>query len=569
MDNLEIIIQNIKLKKLDTALKLCNEYTNSENGHIINNFKGVIYSLLNKQNLAEEHFQKSHDLDFKFEDPLKNLYVIKIRKKDFVDAIKICEKLCKINYKNDLYFYQLAYAYELNNQNLLALENYEKCINLNGPSKVKALNNVGTLYLRNNKPNTALDFFLIANETSKNNKLIINNIFLNYIKLKDEPKADEFFLISKNLDEQDLGFIYNKAQYYIFKQKFDKAVEILEKHKNNSRFLVLLVDLYFNMGKFKKAELLLEASKDDFKKDINFYNFLGIRSLRVGNFEEGWTFYESRGSKITGYLNRIKNWNGESLENKNIVVFYEQGIGDTLQFSKYVYSLSKISKEVCFVVNNSIKGLFKTDLSNIKIETRESLKDKNFDYKISLGSLIKFFYLEKYENHDYLINSEHIENKFLEKKLDYSKPNVGLVWTGSFLGPNQPFRSIQLKNLIKILNLDINFYCLQNEIWESDKEYFNTDKIIDFGKYDLVEISSIIKNLDLVISVDTAILHISAILNKETWGIFNIYPDWRWGALDKINPYNSLIKFNQTKFNQWEDVTDGIYERLKKKFKLN
>jgi len=144
-----------------------------------------------------------------------------------------------------------------------------------------------------------------------------------------------------------------------------------------------------------------------------------------------------------------------------------------------------------------------------------------------------------------------------------------LVWTGSFLGPNQPFRSIQLKNLVKILNLDINFYCLQNEIWESDKEYFNNNKIHDFGKYDLVEISSIIKNLDLVISVDTAILHISAILNKETWGVFNIYPDWRWGALDKINPYNSLVKINQTKFNQWEDVTDEIYKRLKKKFKLN
>ena len=80
-------------------------------------------------------------------------------------------------------------------------------------------------------------------------------------------------------------------------------------------------------------------------------------------------------------------------------------------------------------------------------------------------------------------------------------------------GPNQPFRSIQLKNLVKILDLDINFYCLQNEIWESDKEYFNTDKIKDFGKYDLVEISSIIKNLDLIISVDN-IFH--SILNKET-----------------------------------------------------
>ena len=97
----------------------------------------------------------------------------------------------------------------------------------------------------------------------------------------------------------------------------------------------------------------------------------------------------------------------------------------------------------------------------------------------------------------------------------------------------------------------------------------NKNRIYDFGKYNLAEIVSIIKNLDLVISVDTAIMHISSILNKETWGIFNIYPDWRWGALDKLNPYSSLTKINQTKFNQWEDVTDKIYQKLKDKFELN
>ena len=231
--------------------------------------------------------------------------------------------------------------------------------------------------------------------------------------------------------------------------------------------------------------------------------------------------------------------------------------------------LTKTAKEVVFIVNNTIKDLFRSDLKNLKIETRDSFIDKEFDYKISLGSLIKFFYLEKYSAHDHLIDKNIDTNEDWKNKLSSNKPNVGLVWTGSFLGPNQPFRSIQLKNLVKILNLDINFYCLQNEIWESDKQYFNTNKIKDFGKYDLVEISSIIKNLDLVISVDTAILHISAILNKETWGIFNIYPDWRWGAFDKINPYKSLIKINQTKFNQWDDVTDQIYRKLKIKFNLN
>ena len=569
MDNLKLIVENINSKKLDLALKQCEDYSVKENIYLINNFIGVIYSLKNNQELAEDFFKRSHKLNEKFEDPLKNLYLINIRKKNYSEAINIAQKLSDLNSTNDLFVYQLAYAYELNNDNLLAIENYEKCIDLNGKNKLKALNNIGNIYLKNNKPKTSLKYFLEANEIEKNDKIITNNILLNYIKLKNESKSDEYFLISKKLDSKYIEFIYNEAQYYIFKEKFDKAIELLNNHKDKSKFLIILIELYFNMGNFKQGELLLNSIRNEIKKDNNFFNYIGIRSLREGNFEDGWKFYESRGSKTTYYLKKIKEWNGENLENKSIVVFYEQGIGDTLQFSKYVYSLTKISKKVIFIVNNSIKNLFRTDLINLKIETRDSFINKEFDYKISLGSLIKFFYLEKFSSHDHLINKNIDTNEDWKNKLSSDKPNVGLVWTGSFLGPNQPFRSIQLKNLVKILDLDINFYCLQNEIWQSDKEYFNTDKIKDFGKYDLVEISSIIKNLDLVISVDTAILHISAILNKETWGIFNIYPDWRWGALDKINPYNSLVKINQTKFNQWEDVTDEIYERLKKKFKLN
>ena len=569
MSNLELILKNINSRNLDTALKICEENDFNENQYIVNNLKGVIYYMQSKLILAEKFFKESHNLNDKFEDPLRNLYIINIRKKNYLEAINIARKLSILNNSNDLYIYQLAYAYELNNNNLLAIEHYEKCKDLNGNNKLKALNNMGNIYLKNNKPKTSLKYFLEASEIAKNDKIINNNILLNYIKLKNENKSDEYFETSKKLDSKYIEFIYNEALYYIFKEKFQNAIEILNNHKDKPKFLIVLIELYFNMGNFKEAELLLNSIKSKIKKDINFFNYLGIRSLREGNFEEGWKFYESRGSKTTSYLKDIKDWNGESLENKSIVVFHEQGIGDTLQFSKYVFCLTKIAKQVIFIVNNSIKNLFRTDLINLKIETRDSFIDNGFDYKISLGSLIKFFYLEKFNSHDHLINKNIKTNENWSTNLSSNKPNVGLVWSGSFLGPNQPFRSIQLKNLVKILKLNINFYCLQNEIWESDKEYFNTDKINDLGKYDLAEISSIIQNLDLVISVDTAILHISAILNKETWGIFNIYPDWRWGALDKINPYNSLVKINQTKFNQWEDVTDKIYIKLKKKFKLN
>ena len=168
---------------------------------------------------------------------------------------------------------------------------------------------------------------------------------MNYIKLKDENKSDEYFEISKKLDSKYIEFIYNEAQYYIFKEKFDKAIELLNNHKDKSKFLIILIELYFNMGNFKQGELLLNSIRNEIKKDNNFFNYIGIRSLREGNFEDGWKFYESRGSKTTSYLKEIKEWNGEKLENKSIVVFYEQGIGDTLQFSKYVYSLTKIAKK--------------------------------------------------------------------------------------------------------------------------------------------------------------------------------------------------------------------------------
>ena len=109
---------------------------------------------------------------------------------------------------------------------------------------------------------------------------------------------------------------------------------------------------------------------------------------------------------------------------------------------------------------------------------------------------------------------------------------------------------------------------MQNEIWKRDQEYFKNFNIIDFGKYNLVEIASIIENLDLVISADTSILHLSCSLNKETWGIFNIYPDWRWGEFDKINPYPSLQIIKQKKFNQWDDVADEILKKLQLIFNL-
>ena len=82
------------------------------------------------------------------------------------------------------------------------------------------------------------------------------------------------------------------------------------------------------------------------------------------------------------------------------------------------------------------------------------------------------------------------------------------------------------------------------------------------------EIASIIQNLDLVITSDTSLLHLSASLNKQTWGILSLYPDWRWGEFNKINPYSSLKIFKQKSFNNWSEIEELIVTELQSKISI-
>ena len=122
--------------------------------------------------------------------------------------------------------------------------------------------------------------------------------------------------------------------------------------------------------------------------------------------------------------------------------------------------------------------------------------------------------------------------------------------------------NINQTQLERDINLNANFYCLQNEIWGRDKDYLKSLNLIDCSKYMLDEVASIIKNLDLVITVDTSLLHLSASLNKETWGILSLYPDWRWGKFNNINPYKRLKFFKQENFIDWKNVENSIFKEL-------
>ena len=564
MNELELIAENIKNKNLDKALELCKSNENSNNKIIIYNFIGVIHFMKKNLDEAEKFFLNAIDIDDKFQDPIRNLCVIYTNTKKFEKLLSLSIKLYDLDKSNPQNIFQIGSAYELNKNYDDAIKYYEKYINTNRSDKKRGFNNIGNIYLRKGKPKISIKYFSEALELDKNNKVLVNNILLCYLYLRNENKAEEYFKIAENIDSNYIEFLHNKAEYLILKNQIDEAEKILDKHKDITKFLITLIRLYFNSGQINKGNELLNKSRDLLKNNSDFYNFLGIRYLYEGNFDEGFKYYEFRKSKLTNFFKEINEWDGSNIKDKSIVVYNEQGLGDSIQFSKYLIPLSKISKKITFVVQESIKNLFK-DLKNINIKTYEDCKNQTFDFKISLGSLIKFFYKEKINFEENLIKFNHKNKIELESKIDFSKNNIGLVWSGSFLGPNEPYRSIPLNCFKKILSLNANFYSLQNEIWDRDLNYFKSSNLIDYGDHKLDELSSLISKLNLVISCDTSILHLAASLNIETWGILCMYPDWRWGEFNKFNPYNKLKLFNQKKFCNWDFINDEVYELLEKK----
>ncbi len=564
MNELELIAENIKNKNLDKALKLCELNTNSNNKTIIFNFIGVINFIKKDLVNAEKNFLDAIKIDDKFQDPIRNLCVIYTNTKKFDKLLNFSIKLYKLDNSNPLNIFQIGSAYELNKNYDEAIKYYEEFINTNGSDKKRGFNNIGNIYLRKGKPKISIKYFSKALEFDRNNKILINNVLLCYLSLRDEKKADVYFKKAEIIDSNYIEFLHNKAEYLILKNQIDEAEKLLDKNKNITKFLITLIRLYFNSGQSDKGNELLNKSKEMLSNNSDFYNYLGIRYLYEGNFDEGWKYYEYRKSKLTHFFQEIKEWDGNNIIDKSIVVYNEQGLGDSIQFSKYLVPLSKVAKHVTFVVQDNIKNLFKNS-KKINIENYQSCKNQKFDFKISLGSLIKYFYKDKIDLEDGLIELNKTQKLDIENKIDVSKKNIGIVWSGSFLGPNEPYRSIPLNYFRKILNLDANFYALQNEVWDRDISEFQSSNLIDCSNYKLDELSSLISKLDLVITTDTSILHLAASLNVETWGILCLYPDWRWGEFNKFNPYPKLKLFSQKKFNNWDFVNDEVYETLKKR----
>ena len=134
--------------------------------------------------------------------------------------------------------------------------------------------------------------------------------------------------------------------------------------------------------------------------------------------------------------------------------------------------------------------------------------------------------------------------------------------------PNDEYRSIPLKYFYNLLSYkNVNFYKLFKDLRVSELFDFNSYNIKDLGEKNFLDLSYAIKELDLVISADTSIIHLCGILGVNSILLLNFNSDWRWFDDDKTTIWYPSVKIiKQKEFNNWHNVFDELIKELKNKY---
>ena len=304
--------------------------------------------------------------------------------------------------------------------------------------------------------------------------------------------------------------------------------------------------------------------------------------LLTGNFEAGLSEREARWDVAGLALARFEfaqpRWLGnEPLDGKTILVFEDEGMGDTIQFSRYVPMLAARGARVILYVTDPVVPLL-AGMPGVSQCIPRSVKAlPAFDLQCPINSLPLAFgtrldtiprapgYLPRPSEERRRIWEERLRHQFgAERKL-----RVGLVWSGNPNHTNDHNRSIPLATLSDLLDADAAFVSLQKgpkaDEREDDKAALEQAGVVDLTAHlsDFAETAALVSQLDLVITVDTSVAHLAGALGTPTWVLLPYTPDWRW-LLDRDDSpwYPSLRLFRQDETREYGRVVARVRSEL-------
>ncbi len=412
----------------------------------------------------------------------------------------------------------------------------------------------------------------------------------NFLRDIDPEQSVAAYLKVLEIDPQHLNAMNNMGTVLLGLGRYDEADELFKK--------VMALDAENASAAGNKA--LLAATKGDHKSAIELYNRVppsgdsmlaaGVRFnqsmslIRVGRYEEAFPLYEWRwqGSSTlyNGYrFTTERQWRGEALKGKRLLVWGEQGFGDTLQFVRYLPLVAALHPaRLTLAVHPAVLRLFQNSLPMVEVIDRQNMPQNLgdvWDYHCPVMSLaLALAHPQPVRKSEVprqtpYLHADQAEVQQWEQRLALIEPQrplrVGLSWrVGQEEIAGRSFKLDQTRPLMKLPG--VRFYRLTRS--ESNRPTDPTPaglNLVDLSAdmHDFAATAAFMKCLDLVISVDSAVLHLAGALGLPTLGVFQPHG----GNFFDIGEgeqtwYPTVTVWRQSEMGDWEGLFERVAQRL-------
>ena len=585
---------------------------------------GIILNNLGKLKDAELLYRKAIEINPNYANAHYNLGNLLCDLRRLKDAEYYTRKAIEINPN-------FANAYSNLGKILFSLGNlkdaelsYRKAIELN-PSFTDAYYNLGNLFFHLNKLKDAEFSYLKAIQLNPNFTAAhynLGRISIDLGKLKDAElsyrKAIElnpdFAICHANLGDllRDLGKLKDSEFYTRKAIEIDPNYAIA--HANLGSFLrdygnlkdaevstrkaiainpdyaiahSNLGNILSDLGKLKEAEISQRKAIALNPDLADAYFSLSLIELAEGNYQNGLENYEYRfktkkptrphGQTKLERLDHKKFKSGEKL-----LVISEQGLGDTLQYMRFVPYLKKQGQDVRFAAQEKLHSLIKSsgiDQNPLTPEQTCSVLDGQWIPLLSLPRYLRVRPDNPIISKPYIYSTDKLNKKWKNILSKEKGPIIGINWQGNketeinFLKgrslPLEIFSTLARNNNLRFLSLQKGFGSEQLDYCSFKDKFVSCQDQID-ATWDFLENASIIENCNLIITSDTSIAHLAGGMGKKVWLLLKDIPYWTWGLEGESTFwYPSMRLFRQNKRNNWQNVMETVSSTIKKELDEN
>ena len=459
-----------------------------------------------------------------------------------------------------------------------AISLYEQALELD-KNNISALMNMAILFSEKNDFEKAEILIKRVLSMEANNPTALAILVQIYMAGKNNEAAEELLFKALSLYPEMVMLYFNQASIFLRTNRLESALE------NYNRILQINVDVkmarvakayvLIQLNRFQDAlkeyESILEESRDD---DVLYKK--SMVELQMGYFHKGWKNHEARlnlekyifytpASEKMGVRWHRKN----SSDDKELLVFGEQGLGDVIQMSRYVKALKDEGINVTFHVNANLSPLFKAmpEIADSVVTERPrnynqyvSVMSLPYEFDTDLNSIPELPKVDLPES-DMLRWRDELGEKTVQR--------IGIVNSGNPKHLNDFNRSIKLEELLRALPIENEYYLLHKDVRKDDLEYIHStickhkvfvlnEKINHF-----IDTACLCELMDIVIGVDTSVIHLAGALGKKTILLLPYVPDWRWMLEGEQTPwYPSMTLLRQSEYGSWQNVWNKLSQYI-------